>query len=184
MPEGHVLRRFVLSTPLCLPHLILFPDLPFPLLSFLTHSLFLIPLYIPYYTCLLSFPTLPVVLLHSLFFFISFPLSSSLSLLHFSASSLQIYNALGCNKRLRASFTIMSSLQVPRGLIELRPFRSAGRRQECLKMGLRGRVVYFDLLMRFVFYAREKSRTYVRQHSRSIKFAVYSKSVQYFRLIL
>lgn len=42
-----------------------------------------------------------------------------------SASFLQIYNALACNKRLRASFTIMSSLQVPRGLIELRPFRSA-----------------------------------------------------------
>lgn len=45
-----------------------------------------------------------------------------------SGSSLQIYNALACNKRLRASFTIMSSLQVPRGLIELRPFRNAGLR--------------------------------------------------------
>lgn len=45
------------------------------------------------------------------------------------ASSLQIYNALACNKRLCASFTIMSSLQVPRGLIELRPFRNTGPRR-------------------------------------------------------
>lgn len=129
MPEGHVLRRFVLSTPLCLPH---------PVPSFDSLSLFL-----PF------FLDVPVIFSHSLRSS-SLLLSSSLVARRFSASSLQIYNAFACNKRLRASFTIMSSLQVRRGLIELRPVRST--RQECpryFKMGLCKRKICFDLLMRF-----------------------------------
>lgn len=115
MPEGHVLRRFVLSTPLYLSRLVPSPAPFFPL-SY-SPSPFLS-----------FFLDVPVVLPRSIF------TSSSLALTFVrrsrryaspSASFLQIYNALACNKRLRASFTIMSSLQVPRGLIELRPFRSA-----------------------------------------------------------
>lgn len=95
----------------------------------------------------LSHPSLSFSLFHSLSLFFSFltyllsflarslhPLFSLSPSIHRcctspSVSSLQIYNALACNKRLCASFTIMSSLQVPRGLIELRPFRSAGLRR-------------------------------------------------------
>lgn len=168
MPEGHVLRRFVLSTPLCLPRLVPSPDSssPFPPYLSLRHSLSFI-LFLSFFlsrrTCCPSSLDLYVLLSRS---FVLSPLLFSPS-----ASSLQIYNALACNKRLRASFTIMSSFQVPRGLIELRPFRSAGLRrqvcQRCLKLGrLRDdyrEVRNFDLLMRFVFYALEESRTYKRR---------------------